>query len=274
MDNYTPYPETQQAVPGNACSNCGFALQPGQDFCPQCGQRAGLAMDPGVSSAIGQFNAQVQASNQKKNWKVPVIIGAVVVVVIALFFLMSGTPVESVSIESADLELRVDETYQLSCEVLPADADDKDVTWKSSNTSVATVSSSGKITARGAGVCTITATADGKSDSISVTVIQMSFEEKQILGTWKLAGYYNGSKYTELPSYGGSFVAYDDFTGKMTVDDTSNQFTWEYLKYGEDMYIFKITLSGGGELAVGVCEFRGEDSVLVSLEEMMIVYQK
>ena len=45
------------------------------------------------------------------------------------------------------------------------------VTWKSSDTKVATVSSSGKITAKMAGTVTITATASGKSAKCKVTVL-------------------------------------------------------------------------------------------------------
>lgn len=46
----------------------------------------------------------------------------------------------------------------------------KKVTWKSSNTSVATVSTSGKVTAKKAGTAIITATANGKSAKCTVTV--------------------------------------------------------------------------------------------------------
>ncbi len=55
--------------------------------------------------------------------------------------------------------------------VSPANATNSKITWSSSNNAVATVNSSGKITAKSVGTATITAkTACGKYDSIDVTV--------------------------------------------------------------------------------------------------------
>ena len=67
-----------------------------------------------------------------------------------------------VSLNSGTLSLSVGGTSQLRATVSPSDATNKSVTWSSSNTSVATVNSSGLVTARGAGTTTVTVrTADG-----------------------------------------------------------------------------------------------------------------
>ncbi|WP_242502866.1 Ig-like domain-containing protein [Bifidobacterium pseudolongum] len=79
-------------------------------------------------------------------------------------------PVSSVSIAGGDFQLPVGSTRKLSATVAPANATDRAVSWKSSNTSVATVDASGKVTAVKAGTATITATAGGKSASVKVTV--------------------------------------------------------------------------------------------------------
>ena len=62
-------------------------------------------------------------------------------------------------------------TIQLTATLTPSDTYDKTVTWKSDNTSVATVSTTGKVTLKTAGTVTITATAkSGVSDTHTITV--------------------------------------------------------------------------------------------------------
>ena len=80
--------------------------------------------------------------------------------------------VTKVTLNEPSLNLTVGETATLTATVLPSNATDKTVTWSSSKTSVATVSSSGKVTAKGAGTATITASAGGKSASCTVTVVK------------------------------------------------------------------------------------------------------
>lgn len=80
--------------------------------------------------------------------------------------------VSTVKINEGDIELNAGETKKLTTTITPADAEDKTITWKSSDTSIATVSSDGTVTAIKEGVCEITATSsNGKSDSIVVTVL-------------------------------------------------------------------------------------------------------
>ena len=54
------------------------------------------------------------------------------------------------------------------------------VTWKSSNTAVATVSGSGVVTAVARGTASVTATADGKSGSATVTVVLPAVESVSV----------------------------------------------------------------------------------------------
>ncbi len=76
-------------------------------------------------------------------------------------------PVTSVSISGGNITLKEGASKQLSATVAPANATDRAVSWKSSNTAVATVDASGNVKAVKAGTATITATAGGKSASVT-----------------------------------------------------------------------------------------------------------
>jgi hypothetical protein len=71
-----------------------------------------------------------------------------------------GAPVAvtGVSLNKSSVALNVPKTFQLSATVLPANATVETVKWTTSNSKVATVSSTGKVTAKGPGTASITAT--------------------------------------------------------------------------------------------------------------------
>lgn len=78
--------------------------------------------------------------------------------------------VSSVTLNESELTLTEGNTATLSATVLPDNATDKTVTWTSDDTNVASVSSSGLVTALAAGSCTITARAGTESAVCQVTV--------------------------------------------------------------------------------------------------------
>lgn len=82
-----------------------------------------------------------------------------------------STEVTSVTLNKYALSLEVGKTGKLTATVLPASAADKSITWSSSKTDVASVSSNGTVTAKKAGTAVITATAvNGRNASCTVTV--------------------------------------------------------------------------------------------------------
>ena len=81
-------------------------------------------------------------------------------------------PVTAVTLNPTELSLYTGESKTLTATVQPDSATNKNVTWESSNTSVATVDATGEVTAIGAGTATITVTTvDGnKTATCTVTV--------------------------------------------------------------------------------------------------------
>lgn len=97
----------------------------------------------------------------------------------------SNISVTGVTLNKTSLSLTAGDTYTLLCTVRPSNASDKSVTWKSSNTSVASVNSSGKVTAIKEGTAVITVkTNDGgytaecevsvSNQTISVTSVTLN----------------------------------------------------------------------------------------------------
>ena len=83
--------------------------------------------------------------------------------------------VTGVTLSEDSRHMSVGEEHQLHATVAPANADNNLVSWSSSNTSVATVDSTGKVTAVGSGSANITVTtADGsKTATCAITVTQL-----------------------------------------------------------------------------------------------------
>ncbi len=80
-----------------------------------------------------------------------------------------NNPLKSISLNKTELALRKGKTEKLSVTYNPEDADEKDVTWTSSDPSVATVTD-GKVDALKDGTTVITATVGDKTATCNVTV--------------------------------------------------------------------------------------------------------
>ena len=80
--------------------------------------------------------------------------------------------INNITLDKSEAYLIVDEQISLKATVLPENATNKSVTWKSSNETVATVDANGTVTAVGVGEAIITATTtDGSNLSASCKVI-------------------------------------------------------------------------------------------------------
>lgn len=110
-----------------------------------------IVTSTGMITAMGEGTATITAktkdgSNITKTCKVTV-----------------AYPVTSVSLDKTSMKLQVGKKLTLKATVNPSYATNTEVSWKSSNTSIATVSTTGVITAKKAGTVVITVTTkDGK----------------------------------------------------------------------------------------------------------------
>lgn len=87
----------------------------------------------------------------------------------------SSVSVTSVDFSRNSVTLTVGHTYQLMANITPPNATNQSLSWTSTNSAVASVNSSGGITARKAGTALIRATnPDGQRDTCTVTVVAAS----------------------------------------------------------------------------------------------------
>ena len=121
----------------------------------------------------------------EKNKMIVLIVAAIAIIALiaAAVLLTSGNgdkdkSVTGVSLDKTSLNLEVGGTSTLVATVSPSDATNKNVTWSTSNASVATVSS-GKVTAVSVGEATITVTTeDGKKTATCKVTVSGSSEVK------------------------------------------------------------------------------------------------
>ena len=131
---------------------------------------------------------------------------------VTLYAVWSDVGVTGVSLNATSATMKKGETKQLTATVSPSNAKDKSVTWTSSNTSVATVSASGLVTAVGGGSADITAkTKDGGKTAVcKVTVPMVGLD---------LNGYLDGASSGGLGKYGTADIY---INGTRVADDVAD----------------------------------------------------
>ena len=80
--------------------------------------------------------------------------------------------VSSLTLDAPRTTINVNEEIQLTATVLPEDATYPEVTWSSSEEGIASVSASGLVKGLAAGQSTITASADGREQSVLISVVK------------------------------------------------------------------------------------------------------
>lgn len=187
---------------------------------------AGIASvdDAGTVTAksIGETVVTVQAGNATAECKV----------------IVEPKPAESVTLDKSELELLVGETFKLTAVVMPEDADDKSVSWKSSDESVVKVDSDGTVTALSEGQADVTVNSGNLNDMCKVTVV--SSKEISLGDYFYSDGSYSSSLdesktpiglvfYLNADKKGGKIISLDETSAKY-VDNISG-YSEAYDKY-------------------------------------------
>lgn len=155
------------------CPDCGKDISDRATACPNCG--CPLAAKQ-VSETVIYSEKTNNNSKKEKNGIVFATV-AVVIIVIAAALIFGGSGVKEIVLSESNIELKLKGTHSVSYTISPEESSEEIVVkWSSSDESIATVDGNGKITAVGAGVCTITAKADKKSADVTVTVDSMPEE--------------------------------------------------------------------------------------------------
>jgi alpha-amylase len=145
----------------------------------------------------------------------------------------TNVPVTSVAVSgsgvsSGKLALNTGDTSTLSATVSPSNATDASVSWSSSDSSVASVDSSGKVTGVKAGTATVTASAGGKSASVAVTVTDTSTDStvyypSSVYGATSTYLHYRVGSGAWTTAPGVKMSAACDGWVKYTIPDTDGQ---------------------------------------------------
>lgn len=128
-------------------------------------------------------------------------------------------PVTGVTVNPTTGTLAAGTTLQITATVAPANATNKAISWTSSNTSVATVSTGGLVTGISAGSAVITVlTQDGnKTATCAITVTQGSVTYYRIKNRWQATTYLSDTNNGQLKY--GSNPTTSDYTYQWSIED-------------------------------------------------------
>ncbi len=197
----------------------------------------------GAAPAYGEAPAFTPAPefNKPKKKKTGLIVGlciaAAVLIAAALVWFLVLTP-SSVTISQSHATVEIGKTVTLSADVNPGSALNKDLTWDTSDSSVATVTSDGIVKGISRGTCTITvSTSNGKTASCDLEVT-MSKYDAAVIGNWDCYNFLTISTRRSFnPHDIGESVTlelYEDYTYKLTISDSTTTGNWEYEKTDSD----------------------------------------
>ena len=211
--------------------------------------------------------------------------------------------VTKVKINTKLTDLTKGKTIQLTAQVTPNNATNKDITWKSSDKTIATVDNKGIVTAKKAGKVTITATAkDGsgkratttltiKNNTVKVTQIELSSQKQNLTKgqTTKLTAQVTPNNATNknvtwkssnktIATVDNNGIVTAKKVGKVTITATSKDGSGKKatitIRVEEKESVYDVILFWGQSNMVGTCSARKEDRYNPSNSNSVRAYSK
>lgn len=175
---------------------------------------------------------------------------------------IDAIPVSSISLDITSLSLNVGYSKTLIATVIPSTAANKAVTWTSSNTNVATVTT-GVVTAKATGTAIITVTTvDGKHSATCTVTVTAATSGTNNGHAWVDLGLPSGTKWAmknvgaSAESSAGTYYAWAETTAK-----NSTNYKWlSYNLYDDETYYSKYTIS---KQSVGTGSFAADNKTTV-----------
>ena len=163
--------------------------------------------------------------------------------------------VSSITLNATTHSMETSEQFSLTATVLPANATNKNLTWNSSNESVATVSSDGLVTAIANGSATITAAATDESGKTATCVITVAAEAKNLLSisvsganpSTPFASDYSTASIAVTAHYDDSSTS--DVTSQATINVPNTQVLGKQavlVSYEDKSTTFDVTVTNNG----------------------------
>lgn len=152
--------------------------------------------------------------------------------------------VQSVSLNKTSTSINVGSNETLVATVAPSNANDKSVTWSSSNSSIATVDSTGKVTgiAQGTATITVTTTDGEKTATCSVTVVPAGSTTSSPIDLGGSATVvFNGTSYSNSIKAGTGSAA-----GSTTISVPSGANKLTFYAAGWNKESVKLSVTGTG----------------------------
>lgn len=142
-----------------------------------------------------------------------------------------GIPIESVSLDKAELILSVGQSETLTVTISPDNATNKELTWNSSDPTIATVDENGKVTAIKEGETTITVTTtEGKTSTCKINISPIVKRITEI-------------KYDESSAYLNIIYTIEYDSDNRVVKFTTKKHSWNnlYKKYTDSQTVTSYT---------------------------------